>query len=81
MQVVAGGLTLNTPEPLEQTVSVEEAIPHENYRETKSAVYNDIGELPPSYTGNPYEQNKMKEHQAAQLQQLCGAVAHGMSIL
>ncbi|XP_046886233.1 hyaluronan-binding protein 2-like [Hypomesus transpacificus] len=45
MQVVAGGLTLNTPEPLEQTVSVEEAIPHENYRETKSAVYNDIALL------------------------------------
>ena len=52
MQVVAGGLTLDTPEPMEQTVSVERAIRHEDYRETSAAVYNDIGELPPLSTGN-----------------------------
>uniref|UniRef100_A0A668ARJ0 trypsin n=1 Tax=Myripristis murdjan TaxID=586833 RepID=A0A668ARJ0_9TELE len=45
MQVVLGGLTLNSEEPTEQTLQVEEAIKHEDYRETPSAVYNDIALL------------------------------------
>ncbi|XP_030298121.1 hyaluronan-binding protein 2 [Sparus aurata] len=45
MEVVMGGLSLNIDEPTEQTLRVEEAIRHENYRETPSAVYNDIGLL------------------------------------
>ncbi|XP_040904995.1 hyaluronan-binding protein 2-like [Toxotes jaculatrix] len=45
MQVVMGGLSLDTTEQTEQTIRVEEAIVHENYRETPSAVYNDIALL------------------------------------
>lgn len=45
MEVVMGGLTLNTTEKTEQTLRVEEAIVHENYKETPTAVYNDIGDL------------------------------------
>ncbi|XP_020493926.1 hyaluronan-binding protein 2 [Labrus bergylta] len=45
MQVLMGTLSLDTEEPSEQTVNVEEAIRHENYRETSSAVYNDIALL------------------------------------
>lgn len=44
MQVVMGGLSLDTDEPADQTVRVVEAMVHEGYRETPSAVYNDIGE-------------------------------------
>lgn len=43
MQVVMGGLSLDKDESTEQTLQVEQAIRHENYRETRSAVYNDIG--------------------------------------
>lgn len=45
MQVAVGGLSLDMDEPTEQTIKVEEAIVHENYRETPAAVYNDIGLL------------------------------------
>ncbi|KAM9847501.1 hyaluronan-binding protein 2 [Aulostomus maculatus] len=45
MQVVMGGLSLNEEEPSEQIVKVEEAIVHENYRETPTAVYKDIALL------------------------------------
>ncbi|XP_028459849.1 hyaluronan-binding protein 2 [Perca flavescens] len=45
MQVVMGDLSLNTKEPTEQTIKVAEAILHENYRETPTAVYNDIALL------------------------------------
>ncbi|XP_037637288.1 hyaluronan-binding protein 2-like isoform X1 [Sebastes umbrosus] len=45
MQVVVGGLSLNMVETTEQTLQVEEAIRHENYRETPAAVYNDIALL------------------------------------
>lgn len=48
MQVVMGGLSLDTEESTEQTINVEEAIVHENYRETPTAVYNDIGDPCPS---------------------------------
>lgn len=43
-QVVLGSLSLNDVEPTEQVIQVQEAILHENYRETREAVYNDIGE-------------------------------------
>lgn len=49
MQVVIGSLSLDAEEPSEQIVKVEEAIKHENYRETSAAVYNDIGHLSLSY--------------------------------
>ncbi|CAL8258326.1 unnamed protein product [Lota lota] len=45
MQVVVGGLSLGMEEPTDQTLQVEEAIIHENYRETPSSVYNDIAVL------------------------------------
>ncbi|CAJ1067848.1 hyaluronan-binding protein 2-like [Xyrichtys novacula] len=45
MQVVMGSLSLDTVEPDEQIINVEQAIVHENYRETPSAVYNDIALL------------------------------------
>ncbi|KAM8851853.1 hyaluronan-binding protein 2 [Synchiropus picturatus] len=45
MQVEIGGLALNAEEPDEQTLKVVEAIRHENYRETPTAVHNDIALL------------------------------------
>ena len=44
MQVVLGGVSLGMEESTEQTLQVEEAIVHENYRETPSSVANDIGD-------------------------------------
>lgn len=45
MLVVAGGLSLDMEEPNEQTLEVEEAIKHENYRELSNSVINDIALL------------------------------------
>lgn len=45
MQVVLGAQGLNFVEPTQQTLRAEEVIVHENYRETPSAVYNDIALL------------------------------------
>ncbi|XP_035519572.1 hyaluronan-binding protein 2-like [Morone saxatilis] len=45
MQVSMGSLTLASEDLTEQTIRVEEAIVHENYRETPVAVYNDIALL------------------------------------
>lgn len=45
MRVVMGGLSRDTTEHTEQIIKVEEAIKHENYRETTAAVYNDIGDV------------------------------------
>ncbi|KAK2824054.1 hypothetical protein Q5P01_021229 [Channa striata] len=45
MQVLAGGLTLATTETTEQALRVEDVIVHENFRETPTAVYNDIALL------------------------------------
>lgn len=45
MQVVMGDLSLNMTEGTEQTLMVEEAILHESFRETPTAVYNDIGNI------------------------------------
>ncbi|KAM6956199.1 hyaluronan-binding protein 2-like [Aplochiton taeniatus] len=50
MQVVLGGLSLALNEPYEQSIRVEQSIVHENYRETPSAVYNDIALLKLSTT-------------------------------
>lgn len=43
MQVVMGTLSLDTTDPSAQVIEVENAIVHENYRETSAAVFNDIG--------------------------------------
>ncbi|XP_019947231.2 hyaluronan-binding protein 2-like [Paralichthys olivaceus] len=51
MQVVLGDLSLNMTEYTEQTAQVEEVIVHENYRETPTAVYNDIALLRLNGTG------------------------------
>ncbi|XP_056250580.1 hyaluronan-binding protein 2-like [Seriola aureovittata] len=51
MQVVLGSLSQDVTEHTEQTIKVEEAIVHENYRETRSAVYNDIALLKLEGTG------------------------------
>uniref|UniRef100_A0A3Q4B1P9 trypsin n=1 Tax=Mola mola TaxID=94237 RepID=A0A3Q4B1P9_MOLML len=45
MQVVMGGLSLDTDEPADQIIRVAQAMVHENYRETLTAVYNDIALL------------------------------------
>ncbi|XP_028983503.1 hyaluronan-binding protein 2 [Betta splendens] len=45
MQVVMGDLSLNMTEGTEQTLPVENVILHENFRETPTAVYNDIALL------------------------------------
>ncbi|KAM4729518.1 hyaluronan-binding protein 2-like [Anableps anableps] len=45
MRVVMGTLSLNRPNPSAQIIEVENAIVHENYRETITAVYNDIALL------------------------------------
>ncbi|XP_070697711.1 hyaluronan-binding protein 2-like [Pempheris klunzingeri] len=45
MQAVMGGLSLDAEGPTTQTIKVEEAIVHENYKETPVAVYNDIALL------------------------------------
>ncbi|XP_029962781.1 hyaluronan-binding protein 2 [Salarias fasciatus] len=44
-QVVMGSLSLDPDDPAAQVLEVEKAIRHENYRETPSAVYNDIALL------------------------------------
>ncbi|XP_041921976.1 hyaluronan-binding protein 2-like [Alosa sapidissima] len=45
MQVILGGLDLGKEESFEQTVAVQMVIVHEGYKETSSAVYNDIALL------------------------------------
>ncbi|XP_035028340.2 hyaluronan-binding protein 2 [Hippoglossus stenolepis] len=45
MQVLMGGLSLDMTEYTEQILQIEETILHENYRETPTAVYNDIALL------------------------------------
>ncbi|KAM4591479.1 hyaluronan-binding protein 2 [Odontesthes bonariensis] len=45
LQVIAGSLSLDKVEPSAQTIKVENAIAHENYRETPQAVFNDIALL------------------------------------
>ncbi|XP_038150674.1 hyaluronan-binding protein 2 [Cyprinodon tularosa] len=45
MQVVMGTLSLDMTDPSAQVIKVENAIVHENYRETSAAVFNDIALL------------------------------------
>ncbi|XP_041646252.1 neurogenic locus notch homolog protein 2-like isoform X2 [Cheilinus undulatus] len=45
MRVLMGSLSLDTTQPTEQIINVQEVIVHENYRETPTAVYNDIALL------------------------------------
>ncbi|KAE8280411.1 Hyaluronan-binding protein 2 [Larimichthys crocea] len=45
MQVVLGAQALDYDEPTQQILRVEDIIVHENFRETPSAVYNDIALL------------------------------------
>lgn len=44
MQVEVGGVMLEKKEDSEQIIPVEDYIVHENYKETKDALFNDIGE-------------------------------------
>lgn len=44
-QVVLGGVNIDKAEEIDQTIPVIQTIVHENYRETRYAVYNDIGTL------------------------------------
>lgn len=44
MQVLAGSLSVSGPDPGTQTIPVERTIKNPNYRETSTAVYNDIGD-------------------------------------
>lgn len=44
-QVVLGGVNIEKAEESDQTIPVIQTIVHENYRETRFAVYNDIGTL------------------------------------
>lgn len=42
-QVVLGGVNIDKEEVMDQTIPVIRTIVHEDYRETRVAVYNDIG--------------------------------------
>lgn len=43
MQVVLGGVDLDKAEQYDQTIPVQRAIVHENYKESPFALHNDIG--------------------------------------
>ncbi|XP_040923039.1 hyaluronan-binding protein 2-like [Toxotes jaculatrix] len=53
-QVVLGGVNVDKQEEMDQTIPVIETFVHENYRETPSALYNDIALLKLKVTDNPY---------------------------
>lgn len=42
-QVVLGGVNIDKQEEMDQTIPVIRTIVHENYRDARVAVYNDIG--------------------------------------
>lgn len=42
-QVVLGGVNIDKQEDMDQTIPVIRTIVHENYRDVRVAVYNDIG--------------------------------------
>lgn len=54
MQVVMGGVDLNKQEVYDQTVPVEKAIIHEDYRESPFALHNDIALLKLKVTDAPF---------------------------
>lgn len=45
LQVVLGGVDIEKDEASDQVIPVEKVIVHEHYRETPSALHNDIGEV------------------------------------
>lgn len=45
MQVVLGGVDIEKDETSDQAIEVEQAIVHEQYRESPFALHNDIGEV------------------------------------
>ncbi|XP_051274060.1 hyaluronan-binding protein 2-like [Dicentrarchus labrax] len=53
-QVVLGGVNLDRQEEMDQTIPVIQTIRHENYRETPTALYNDIALLKLKVTDSPY---------------------------
>ncbi|XP_075314354.1 factor VII-activating protease-like [Odontesthes bonariensis] len=53
-QVVLGGVNIDKREDVDQTIPVIETIVHENYRETPSALYNDIALLKLKVTDSPH---------------------------
>lgn len=57
-QVVLGGVDIDKAEEIDQTIPVIQTIVHENYRESRFAVYNDIGIL--SHLSNPVSSLNMQ---------------------
>ncbi|KAM9837931.1 hyaluronan-binding protein 2 [Aulostomus maculatus] len=53
-QVVMGGVNIDKPEQMDQTIPVVDTIVHEDYRQTRHAVYNDIALLKLKVTDSPY---------------------------
>ncbi|XP_073345126.1 hyaluronan-binding protein 2-like [Pagrus major] len=53
-QVVLGGVNIEKREEMDQTIPVIQTIVHENYRDTGSALYNDIALLKLKVTDSPY---------------------------
>ncbi|XP_076616569.1 factor VII-activating protease-like [Chaetodon auriga] len=53
-QVVLGGVNIDKAEAIDQTIPVIETIVHENYRDTPTALYNDIALLKLKVTDSPY---------------------------
>ncbi|XP_069011646.1 hyaluronan-binding protein 2 [Embiotoca jacksoni] len=53
-QVVLGGVNIDKPEEMDQTIPVIETIAHENFRQTFVALYNDIALLKLKVTDSPY---------------------------
>lgn len=45
MQAVLGGVDIEKDEVYDQVIPVERAIMHEEYRQTPSALHNDVGEV------------------------------------
>ncbi|KAM8836591.1 hyaluronan-binding protein 2 [Spinachia spinachia] len=60
MQVVLGGIDLAKDEPYDQVIPVEKAVVHEDFKETPSALYNDIALLQLKVTNRPYCANETR---------------------
>uniref|UniRef100_UPI0037E80B42 hyaluronan-binding protein 2-like n=1 Tax=Semicossyphus pulcher TaxID=241346 RepID=UPI0037E80B42 len=64
-QVVLGGVNVNKQEEMDQTIPVMQTIVHENYRESQSALYNDIALLKLKVTDSPHCANETRFVKAA----------------
>ncbi|XP_033467232.2 factor VII-activating protease-like isoform X1 [Epinephelus lanceolatus] len=53
-QVVLGGVNIEKQEEMDQTIPVIQTIPHENYRDNTTALYNDVALLKLQVTDSPY---------------------------